>query len=115
MPMRQRAVLTAPSITNIGSPPSFTAPQSPPPGAPTYQPPSARPAASPQQPAAASFAPPPQQAAPITLQGDIVLDGARVGRWMTSSLARQASRPAAGPTGPDPRQTPLWSGQAQGF
>ena len=65
---------------------------------------------------AASFAPPatPSQQS-ITLQGDIILDGARVGRWMTSTLARQAARPAAGPTGPDPRQTPLWSGQAQGF
>jgi hypothetical protein len=49
------------------------------------------------------------------MQGDIILDGARVGRWMTSSLARQAARPPAGPTGPDPRQTPLWAGQAQGF
>ncbi len=62
-----------------------------------------------------SFAPPPPAPAPITMQGDIVLDGARVGRWMASNLARQAARPPAGPTGPDPRQTPLWSGQAQGF
>ena len=63
-----------------------------------------------------SFAPPPAQSQPtITLSGDVILDGARVGRWMTSTLARQAARPPAGPTGPDPRQTPLWSGQAQGF
>ena len=63
-----------------------------------------------------SFAPPPSQAQQnITLSGDVILDGARVGRWMTSTLARQAARPPAGPTGPDPRQTPLWSGQAQGF
>jgi hypothetical protein len=51
----------------------------------------------------------------MTLQGDVILDGARVGRWMASTLARQAARPPAGPTGPDPRQTPLWSGQAQGY
>jgi hypothetical protein len=63
-----------------------------------------------------SFAPPPPSSEQtITLQGDIILDGARLGRWMTSSLARQAARPPTGPTGPDPRQTPLWSGQAQGF
>ena len=63
-----------------------------------------------------SFAPPPPSSEQtITLQGDIILDGVRLGRWMTSNLARQAARPAAGPTGPDPRQTPLWSGQAQGF
>ena len=64
---------------------------------------------------ASSSAPPPSAPPNITLQGDIILDGARVGRWMTSTLARQAARPPAGPTGPDPRQTPLWSGQAQGF
>ncbi len=69
----------------------------------------------PDQPTAVSHAPPTQTSPPITLQGDITLDGARVGRWMASTLARQAARPAAGPTGPDPRQTPLWSGQAQGY
>ena len=63
-----------------------------------------------------SFAPPPTPSQQnVTLSGDIILDGARVGRWITSTLARQAARPPAGPTGPDPRQTPLWSGQAQGF
>ncbi len=51
----------------------------------------------------------------VTLQGDIIIDGTRLGRWMTNSLARQASRPPSGPVAPDPRQTPLWSGQAQGF
>ena len=66
--------------------------------------------------APATSAVPPAAAPPtITLQGDIILDGTRLGRWMTSSLARQAARPPSGPTGPDPRQTPLWSGQAQGF
>ena len=74
------------------------------------------PTSAPQPTRTSSFAPPPTPSEQtITLQGDIILDGARLGRWMTSSLARQAARPPAGPTGPDPRQTPLWSGQAQGF
>ena len=51
----------------------------------------------------------------MTMQGDIIIDGMRLGRWMTNAMARQASRPASGPVAPDPRQTPLWSGQAQGF
>ena len=51
----------------------------------------------------------------LTMQGDIIIDGTRLGRWMTNALARQASRPSSGPVAPDPRQTPLWSGQAQGF
>ena len=90
VPMRP----VAPSILQSSPEPSR---QSPPPGL------------------TSSFAPPPSAPPNITLQGDIILDGARVGRWMTSTLARQAARPPAGPTGPDPRQTPLWSGQAQGF
>ena len=62
-----------------------------------------------------SFAPPATASQTISLQGDIIIDGSRLGRWMTSSLARQASRPPSSPVAPDPRQTPLWSGQAQGF
>jgi hypothetical protein len=81
-----------------------------PPAPPARPPTAAAPALQPP-----SFAPPPLSQPTIMLQGDIILDGARLGRWMTSSLARQAARPPAGPTGPDPRQTPLWSGQAQGF
>ena len=68
-----------------------------------------------RDPELSSSAPPTQSSQSITLQGDIIIDGSRLGRWMTSSLARQASRPPSGPVGPDPRQTPLWSGQAQGF
>ncbi len=68
-----------------------------------------------REPGLSSSAPPAQSSQSITLQGDIIIDGSRLGRWMTSSLARQASRPPSGPVGPDPRQTPLWSGQAQGF
>ena len=62
-----------------------------------------------------SVAPPASSSQTIHLQGDIIIDGSRLGRWMTSSLARQASRPPSSPIAPDPRQTPLWSGQAQGF
>ncbi len=86
------------------------------PAAPPFQPaPSAGNTFRPDRPAAVSYAPPTQASPSLSLQGDITLDGARVGRWMASTLARQAARPAAGPTGPDPRQTPLWSGQAQGY
>ena len=66
----------------------------------------------PQSAAAAPSAAAPQA---VTMQGDIIIDGTRLGRWMTNALARQASRPSSGPVAPDPRQTPLWSGQAQGF
>ena len=69
----------------------------------------------PTQTSSSSAPPPPAPQLAITLAGDVILDGARVGRWMTNNLARQAARPPAGPTGPDPRQTPLWSGQAQGY
>ena len=63
----------------------------------------------------ASAAPSASSSSGMTMQGDIIIDGNKLGRWMTSNLARQASRPPSGPVGPDPRQTPLWSGQAQGF
>ncbi len=98
------------------APESFTrarTPAAPPPIVPPVPDAASRPSFAQTQPA--PFAPVAQSPGNITLQGDIILDGTRVGRWMTTTLARQAARPPAGPTGPDPRQTPLWSGQAQGF
>jgi len=47
-------------------------------------------------------------------QGDVYLDGARVGRWMATYLARSAARPPGGTTGFDPRQTIAWPGAAVG-
>lgn len=125
VPARQTPQPSAPAVrqTHHHST-AFTTPRAAQPGAPPAQSTLAAPVAAPSNAAAlapsaasppASFAPPPQAQQSMTLQGDIILDGARVGRWMTSTLARQAARPPSGPTGPDPRQTPLWSGQAQGF
>ena len=68
-----------------------------------------------QQALGGAAAPAPAATPAITMQGDIIIDGMRLGRWLTNAMARQASRPPSGPVAPDPRQTPLWSGQAQGF
>ncbi len=48
------------------------------------------------------------------VQGDVFLDGARVGRWMSDRLAREADRPQAGVTGFDPRLGPAWPGSLHG-
>jgi hypothetical protein len=48
------------------------------------------------------------------VQGDVYLDGARVGRWMSDRLAREADRPQAGVTGFDPRLGPAWPGSLHG-
>jgi len=47
-------------------------------------------------------------------QGDVYLDGMRVGRWMANSMARAASRPQGGATGFDARMSPVWPGSLQG-
>ena len=47
-------------------------------------------------------------------QGDVYLDGARVGRWMSDRLAREVDRPQAGVTGFDPRLGPAWPGSLHG-
>lgn len=47
-------------------------------------------------------------------QGDVYLDGARVGRWMSNRMAREAERPQAGVTGFDPRLSPAWPGSLHG-
>jgi hypothetical protein len=47
-------------------------------------------------------------------QGDVYLDGARMGRWMADTLARAASRPMGGMTGFDGRMGPAWPGSLQG-
>ncbi|HEX3350112.1 MAG TPA: hypothetical protein VHS58_18640 [Acetobacteraceae bacterium] len=46
--------------------------------------------------------------------GDVYLDGARMGRWISDQLARDAARPASGVTGFDPRLGPAWPGTLQG-
>jgi hypothetical protein len=44
------------------------------------------------------------------MEGDVVLDGERVGRWFTNHLAREASRPPSGYSGFDPRMGMIWPG-----
>jgi len=57
----------------------------------------------------------PEQATAGHSQGDVFLDGARVGRWMADTLTREAARPSAGSTPFDPRMGPSWPGAQQGF
>jgi hypothetical protein len=44
------------------------------------------------------------------LQGDIYVDGTRLGRWMTDRLVKAADLPRAATTGFDPRMTATWPG-----
>jgi hypothetical protein len=58
-------------------------------------------------------APPPTPPAPegdkhSSIQGDVYLDGHKVGTWQGRALASLAGRPPAGPTGFDGRMTPAW-------
>jgi hypothetical protein len=54
----------------------------------------------------------PAQATSGPSQGDVFLDGIRVGRWMTNMLAREAARPQSGATPFDARMGPSWPGMA---
>lgn len=47
-------------------------------------------------------------------EGDVYLDGALVGRWLSRYLAREAGLPSSGPTGFDPRRTPQRPGATAG-
>jgi hypothetical protein len=80
--------------------------------------PRARTSARPISPAslpAASVAPPPRQPEPSgPTHGDVFLDGARVGSWLSDRLAREAARPQFGATGIDPTIAPAWPGALQG-
>lgn len=48
------------------------------------------------------------EAAQSHASGDIMLDGAHLGRWVSDSLARLSERPLSGSTGLDPRMAPNW-------
>ena len=63
---------------------------------------------------APSYAPPASssRARESSMRGDVFLDGARVGRWMSEQMARDAGRPNTGPTGFDPRRSAAWPGAA---
>ncbi len=45
-----------------------------------------------------------------TMSGDVILDGQKVGRWMSDRMTRDAGRPPNGPTGFDPSRSPAWPG-----
>lgn len=47
-------------------------------------------------------------------EGDVYLDGERVGRWMARHLARELGGPQAAGTGFDPRLGPAWPGALHG-
>ncbi len=46
--------------------------------------------------------------------GEIILDSARLGRWISDRLARAADRPQSGTTGFDPRVSPSYAGAPNG-
>jgi hypothetical protein len=52
--------------------------------------------------------------APVQMSGEIILEGAHVGRWVADMLAEMASRPPNGTTGFDPRIGPSWPGMVGG-
>lgn len=64
--------------------------------------------------AASSYAPPGagSRSQDGAMRGDVFLDGAKVGRWMSERMARDAGRPNAGPTGFDPKRSVAWPGAA---
>ena len=49
------------------------------------------------------------------IEGDVYLDGAMVGRWISRFLSREASRSSTGPTGFDKRRNPLMPGASLGM
>ena len=69
-----------------------------------------RPAASARAPAA----PPPAATSAGPTEGDVYLDGALVGRWISRFLTQAAGRASAGPTGFDPRRGRLLPGATVG-
>jgi hypothetical protein len=58
--------------------------------------------------------PPPSEPRSAGSQGDIYVDGSRLGRWMTDRLVQAAELPRSATTGFDPRMTPTWPGAPVG-
>ncbi len=93
---------------NLAAPAAFAGPQRAAPSSPA----AFAPQAASQFPAAA---PPPASAhAAGPSQGDVILDGTRVGRWFSDRLAKEAGRAPAGSTAYDPRMGIAWPGALQG-
>jgi hypothetical protein len=57
-----------------------------------------------------SAVPPPSESQFAPSQGDVYVDGSRLGRWMTDRLVRAADLPRSAATGFDPRMTATWPG-----
>ncbi len=87
------------ALRRPGSPPSPAAP-----GA------AARPILAPPQAAMAPPARTDQQGGQGSMQGDVYLDGTRVGRWMSGLMAREAARPPIGGRSFNPRDSPARPG-----
>jgi hypothetical protein len=58
----------------------------------------------------ATMPPSRSEASSASFSGQIVLEGSRLGRWMSDGLTRMTERPPSGSTGVDPRATPGWPG-----
>ena len=65
-------------------------------------------------PMASAMAPPAREQEGGASEGDVYLDGMRIGRWMVDTLSRQAARPPAGRAAFDPRLGLAWPGTQQG-
>jgi hypothetical protein len=63
---------------------------------------------------ASPMAPPAHEQEGSAPEGDVYLDGMRVGRWMVDTLSRQAARPPAGRAAFDSRLGLTWPGTQQG-
>jgi hypothetical protein len=57
-----------------------------------------------------SVVPPPTPPQNGPMQGDVYLDGTRLGRWISERLTRAAEQPRSGITGFDPRLSITWPG-----
>jgi hypothetical protein len=67
-----------------------------------------------EAPLASAMAPPAREQEGGASEGDVYLDGTRIGRWMVDTLSRQAARPPAGRAAFDPRLGLAWPGTQQG-
>jgi hypothetical protein len=46
------------------------------------------------------------------LQGDLLIDGAQIGRWLAGSMAREAARPPSAARRFNSRMMPTWPGMS---
>jgi hypothetical protein len=46
------------------------------------------------------------------IQGDLLIDGAQIGRWLGETMAREAARPPAAARRFNSRMMPAWPGMS---